>query len=131
MPTIRLAEDTYDAIHQLGGTFDSADDIVRQLLEDAGHADLLENPDEEGLDGNDFEESIREQFDLGDSVTAGDAIAVARLLREGSDRSEAFQQRADERDVNPSTVRQNCKRSFGVDTAEEFEEKVLAWIEQA
>lgn len=125
MPTIRVSEATYDAIHELGGTFDSADDIIRQLFEDAGQAQLLEQEDQRDEIDEEFENRVRERFDLnGDFVVSDDVIAVAQLIAEGADRTEAIQRQANERGVNPSTVRTACTRRIDVDGVEEFEQIV-------
>lgn len=41
-PTIRIDDETKAAINQLGGTFDSADDVVRRLIEESGNGELLD-----------------------------------------------------------------------------------------
>ena len=41
-PTLRIGEDTKRAINELGNTFDSADDVLKRLLHEAGHGDLLQ-----------------------------------------------------------------------------------------
>jgi hypothetical protein len=46
-PTIRIDEDTKRAINELGSTFDSADDVLKRLIREAGHNDLLQNGDSE------------------------------------------------------------------------------------
>jgi hypothetical protein len=54
-PTIRIGDDTAAAINELGGTFDSVDDVLKRLVEEAGHEKLLEQsqqaPDEEEQPG--------------------------------------------------------------------------------
>jgi hypothetical protein len=44
--TIRIDEDTKEALNQLGGTFDNPNDVIQRLIRDAGHNELL-SPDEE------------------------------------------------------------------------------------
>ena len=46
-PTIRIGEDTKRAVNKLGSTFDSADDVLKRLIREAGHDDLLQDEDAE------------------------------------------------------------------------------------
>lgn len=43
MTTVRIQDDTAHAINELGGTFDSPNDVIQQLIVDAGHEELLED----------------------------------------------------------------------------------------
>lgn len=39
--TIRIDENTKEALNQLGGTFDNPNDVIQRLIEEAGHGELL------------------------------------------------------------------------------------------
>jgi len=41
-PTVRIGNDTKRAVNELGGTFDSPDDVFKRLIREAGYGDLLE-----------------------------------------------------------------------------------------
>jgi hypothetical protein len=45
-PTIRINEGTKEAINQLGGTFDSPDDVIQRLIEEAEYGHLLSEDSE-------------------------------------------------------------------------------------
>lgn len=45
MPTIRISEETKSAINELGNTFDSADDVLKKLIREAGYGELLGTDD--------------------------------------------------------------------------------------
>ena len=45
-PTIRISEETKQAINQLGGTFDSPDDVIQRLIEEADYGDILSKDQE-------------------------------------------------------------------------------------
>jgi hypothetical protein len=45
MPTIRISEETASAINELGGTFDSVDEVLQRVIREAGHAELLTEPE--------------------------------------------------------------------------------------
>jgi len=62
-PTIRIDDETRRAIHELGGTFDSADDVVRRLLRESGHGTLLDDREEPGGQENDHDEDAQEAGD--------------------------------------------------------------------
>ncbi|MCL9813729.1 hypothetical protein [Natranaeroarchaeum aerophilus] len=47
-PTIRIDDETKAAIDQLGGTFDSADDVLRRLIDESGNGELLAGGDGNG-----------------------------------------------------------------------------------
>lgn len=38
---IRLSEETAQAVNELGGTFDSPDDVIQRLIKKSGHGELL------------------------------------------------------------------------------------------
>ncbi|OUJ19343.1 hypothetical protein AMET1_0012 [Methanonatronarchaeum thermophilum] len=41
MPTIRISERTKKAIGELGSTFETPDDVIKRLIEESGHSNLL------------------------------------------------------------------------------------------
>lgn len=46
--SVQISDETAKAINELGGTFDSPDDVIQQLVKKAGHEELLEQGTEEG-----------------------------------------------------------------------------------
>lgn len=41
-PTVRIGDDTKMVVNELGGTFDSPDDVFKRLIREAGYGELLE-----------------------------------------------------------------------------------------
>ena len=133
MPTIRVSEAVYTAIHERGGTFDSADDVIRGLFEEAGWDDLVVEPDV-GADDDEFEEQVRQHFDLPETVTGDHVVAVARLLREGYELTEALDCRAEEAGVGRTTIRDACTRKIGFEgqgASEQFLDEMDSLLEDA
>lgn len=41
--SVRISEETAEVINELGGTFDSPDDVIQQLIREAGHGERLQS----------------------------------------------------------------------------------------
>ncbi|EMA49535.1 hypothetical protein [Halococcus thailandensis] len=51
--TLEISDETFDTLNELGGTFDTLDEVLQKLIRDAGHEELLDKDnDEEGDNGN-------------------------------------------------------------------------------
>lgn len=60
--TIRIKDDTAYAINKLGGTLDNPNDVVQQLIIEAGHAELLEEPRSQEEIESDTDEYSHERY---------------------------------------------------------------------
>lgn len=49
--TLEISEETFDTLNELGGTFDTLDEVLQKLIRDAGYGELLDKG--AGGEGND------------------------------------------------------------------------------
>lgn len=59
MPTIRISEETKQALNEIGGTFDSPDDVIQRVIEKAGDGSLLEDNQDRSFAQDSKQESVK------------------------------------------------------------------------
>ena len=60
VPTVRISEETKTALNELGGTFDTPDDVIQQIITEAGYT-LPSESDSQDIDTIEHEKTELEQ----------------------------------------------------------------------